>query len=285
MNKTLSLLVLAIAFVGFHVQAKTSIEDPAINNEIVEQRLHLKENIMGKGYGPQSPRNIDSVLGKNKRSFGAAPAYSEMNLCNIHFHENAEHAGGQFTKYAGPGDGHGHHTGYVYSGELSKSESKPVKEEICPSVHGSLQSGETIEVHYVYTTALVKPGPTLGACFSDAIRNPQIRVEAEVYVLVNDSDALDFVELNKVSEKNGFYQALNIPDNTGEPIVYNGSTTGPDYNETGSPYEVTWSVHPNIAKVDIKTVGEWCKGNVFNEDHAHGVRNLVIEPDFLAPIK
>ena len=283
MSKALSLLVLAIAFVGSHVQAKTSIEDPA--SKILEQRLHLKENIKGKGYGPQSPRNIDLVIGKNKRSFGTAPAFSEMNLCNIHFHENAEHAGGQFTKYAGPGDGHGHHTGYVYSGKLSDSESEPVKEHICPSIHGSLQSGETIEVHYVYTTALVKPGPTLGACFSDAIRNPQIRVEAEVYVLVNDSDALDFVELNKVSEKNGFYQALNIPDNTGEPIVYNGSTTGPDYNETGSPYEVTWSVHPNIAKVDIKTVGEWCKSNVFNEDHAHGVRNLIIEPDFLAPIK
>ena len=38
-----------------------------------------------------------------------------------------------------------------------------------------LQPGDTIEVHYVYTTAQVTPGPTLGACLSDAIQNPQLR--------------------------------------------------------------------------------------------------------------
>jgi hypothetical protein len=30
-----------------------------------------------------------------------------MNLCNIHFHKNAEHKGGEFTQYAGNGDGDG----------------------------------------------------------------------------------------------------------------------------------------------------------------------------------
>jgi hypothetical protein len=78
---------------------------------------------------------------------------------------------------------------------------------------------------------------------------------------------------------------LNIPNNTGTPVVYEGSTTGPSYSEAGSPFQVTWSVRPNIVKVDIETVGEWCKDNVFDEDHAHGVRNLVINPSLLSPIK
>jgi len=85
-------------------------------------------------------------------------------------------------------------------------------------------------------------------------------------------------------EANGFQQALNIPSNTGTPVQYAGSTTGPGYNETGSPFQVSWSVRPKVAKVNIETVGEWCKGNVFNEDHGHGVRNLLTNPDLLSQI-
>ena len=96
--------------------------------------------------------------------------------------------------------------------------------------------------------------------------------------------ALDFAELTKLGEKNGKQQALNIPSNTGTPVVYAGSTTGPGYNEKGSPFQVTWSVRPKVAKVNIASVGKWCEGNVFNEDHAHGVRNLVQNPDLLSAI-
>ena len=58
----------------------------------------------------------------NNRAFGSVPAYAEMNLCNIHFHKNAEHKGGEFTKYAGNSDGQGYQSGYVFSGSLSTSE-------------------------------------------------------------------------------------------------------------------------------------------------------------------
>ncbi|MGY0565798.1 MAG: delta-class carbonic anhydrase, partial [Paraglaciecola chathamensis] len=118
-----------------------------------------------------------------------------------------------------------------------------------------------------------------------AIKNPQFRVETQVFVLVNDDNALDFVELTHHGIKDGFQQALNIPDNTGKPIVYSGSTTGPKYNETGSPFQVTWSVRPKVAKVNIETVGQWCENNAFDEDHAHGVRNLVTNPELLSPIQ
>jgi len=47
---------------------------------------------------------------------------------------------------------------------------------------------------------------------------------------------------------------------------------------------VSWSVRPQVAKVNIKTVGAWFEKNVFDEDHAHGVRNLVMNEALLSPI-
>ncbi len=252
---------------------------------IAEQHEMFAQSTKDKGFGPQAPRDIDLSAGHNGRIFGSAPASTEMNLCNIHFHKNAEHKGGEFTTYAGNGNGHGYQSGYKYSGHLSAAELEPVHDAVCPSEHSNLFPGDTIEVHYVYSTAQVEPGPTLGACLSDSIKNPQLRVEAQVYVLTNDKDALDFGKLTAHGVKNGLHQALNIPSNTGTPVQFAGSTTGPGYNEKGSPFQVTWSVRPNVAKVNIETVGDWCKGNVFNENHAHGVRNLVVNEDLLSTIK
>lgn len=266
----------------------TNTEDhhaTASDQIIAEQRAMLEKNTDGKGFGPQSPRDIDSISGKNGVIFNSAPVYTKMNLCNIHFHKNAEHKGGEFTTYAGNGDGFGNQSGYKYSGTLSALELSSVDDKICSNKHGGLDVGDTIEVHYVHSTAQVSPGPTLGSCLNESIKNPQLRVETQVYVLVNDKNALDFNELTKYGVKDGYHQALNIPTNTGSAIEYNGSTTGPSYNEKGSPFQVSWSVRPNVAKVYIKTVGAWCKDNVFKEDHAHGVRNLVINPKLLSEIK
>lgn len=288
MKLKLFVLVISNALLSGTALAKeqhTAEHELASDIEIMQQREMLAANTVGKGFGPQSPRDIDAESGHNSRIFSNAPAYAEMNLCNIHFHKNAEHQGGEFRKYAGNGDGHGYQSGYIYSGQLEANELKPTKGEICSSEHSRLISGDTIEVHYVHSTAQVKPGPTLGSCLSDAIKNPQLRVETQVYVLVNDSSALDFSELAKHGKSEGVYQALNIPNNTGAPIQYTGSTTGPSYNEKGSPFQVTWSVRPQVAKVNINTVGDWCKSNEFNEDHAHGVRNLVTNPALLSPIQ
>lgn len=275
----------AVAVIPFNVIAKDmhSSGHALVSDEVIaHQRQELAENTQGKGFGPQSPRDIDANTGSNNIAFNAAPAYTQMNLCNIHFHKNAEHKGGEFTKYAGNGDGHGYLSGYQYSGVLTKAELNTTDHEICPSDHGSLYPGDTIEVHYVHSSAQVNPGPTLGSCLNEAINNPQLRVETQVYVLVNDDNAQDFVELTKHAKNNGLHQALNIPNDTGTPVQYAGSTTGPGYNEKGSPFQVTWSVRPKVAKVNIESVGKWCQGNVFNEDHAHGVRNLVKNPDLLS---
>jgi len=273
-----------VASMGAQLYASNSSgHNAAVADKVIaDQRAALAVSTKDKGFGPQAPRDIDTIEGDNTLDFNDAPAYTEMNLCNIHFHENAEHKGGEFTKYAGNGDGHGYNSGYKYTGTLTEAELTPVANKICSNDHGFLQSGDTIEVHYVHTTAKVNPGPTLGACLSEAVKNPQLRVETQVYVVTNDDKALDFKKLTEHGMRNGFNQAYNIPNNTGTPVRYDGSTTGPSYNEVGSPLQVSWSVRPKVLKVNISTVGEWCKDNVFKEDHGHGVRNLVTNPKLLS---
>lgn len=270
---------------GIHASHDQHASGPVADSVIQHQRAALEVNTRGKGYGPQSPRDIGSSAGSNHVAFALAPAITQMNLCNIHFHANAEHRGGEFTTYVGNGDGHGYGSGYRYDGTLSAAEKAPLNHKVCSSEHGALQPGDTIEVHYVYSTAAVVPGPTLGACLSPATQNPELRVEAQTLVLVNDPAAQDFGRLAQVGQVNGYQQAVGIPANTGAPVQYVGSTTGPAYNEAGSPFQVTWSVRPRVAKVNIDTVGRWCEGNVFKEDHAHGVRTLVVSPELLAPMQ
>ncbi|MFC1747235.1 delta-class carbonic anhydrase [Pseudomonadota bacterium] len=250
---------------------------------------HSASDAVCEGYGPQTPRDIDSKGGENKRVFGLAPNSSEMNLCNIHLHKNAEHKATAFSIYAGEGDGHGYQSGYQcgISKELSKAEMKPTSGSICKGKHGELKPGDTIEVHWVHTSCDVTPGAGLGSCLSDSCPNPDLRVETQVFTLVNDSNAIDFNELDYDGNKiNGYHQPKALPTNTGKPIEFLGSTTGPKYNaQKCSPLQVSWSVRPQCAKVDINTVGEWCKDNAFDEDHAHGVRKLVTNPKLLSTIK
>ena len=281
MNSNSFSIAIGIAVVASAAYAK-QIED--VGDEVIAaQRAALAASTDGAGFGPQAPRDLTSNIGENARSFSTAPAYSEMNLCNIHFHEGAEHRGGQFTTFLGNGNGKGYGTGYGYDGSLTEAELAPIDAPIGKGDKGLLEPGMTIEVHYVHSTAQIEPGPTLGACLSDSIGNPQLRVETQVMVLVNDRAAHSFVDLAAVEQVNGYWQAPNLPSDTGAPIAYDGSTTGPSYNEKGSPLQVSWSVRPDVIKVDIQTVDAWYADNIFDENHAHGVRNLVMNPALLSP--
>lgn len=85
---------------------------------------------------------------------------------------------------------------------------------------------------------------------------------------------------------NGYHQAKAIPKDTGTPVQYLGSTTGPSYNqEVCSPLQVSWSVRPQCAKVDIHSLSTWCADNVFEENSAQGARELVTHPDLLSDIE
>lgn len=280
--------------IGVHSQILAAlalgvVSATAVASEDGHDKGHAMSGEACAGFGPQTPRDIDSAAGENKRIFGMAPPSSQMNLCNIHFHKNAEHKATAFNIYAGDGDGHGYNSGYQcrISKALTKAELAPTKEKICDSEHGDLKPGDTIEVHWVHTSAEVKPGATLGSCLDDATGNPALRVETQVFTLVNDPNALDFNDLDYDGDVvNGYHQAKALPTGTGTPVEFLGSTTGPKYSgQKCSPFQVTWSVRPQCAKLDINSVGEWCKDNAFDEDHAHGVRKLVVNPALLSTIK
>ena len=263
-----------------HATAHAAVVDAVI----AAQRAALQTATDGAGFGPQSPRDIGLHDGSNLRIFGFAPDYTRMNLCNIHFHEGAEHRGGEFTTYAGNGDGTGYGTGYLYNGTLTLAELTPYDHPVGDTGHGTLEPGDTIEVHFVHSTAQVLPGATLGSCLDDETGNPQLRVETQVMVLVNDDNAANFGRLAQVVDIDGYAQVPNLPNDMGDPVVYTGSTTGPSYNEAGSPFQVTWSVRPQVLRVSIRSVDAWLRDNPFSEDHAHGVRNLVINPALLSRI-
>ncbi len=249
-----------------------------------DHSAHAEGGVACEGFGPQTPRDIDNVAGENKRLFALAPSHTEMNLCNIHLHNNAEHKAADFSIYAGEGD-HGHGGGYQckISKALSPEELKMPAKNACKGVN----PGDTIEVHWVHSSCDVKPGKGLGSCLSDTCANPDLRVETQVFTVVNDSSALNFNDLTYGGNMvNGLHQAKAIPTNTGKPVEFMGSTTGPSYTEQQcSPLQVTWSVRPQCAKVDINSLSEWCESNVFEEDHAHGVRKLVTNPKLLSEIK
>lgn len=236
------------------------------------------------GFPPQAPRNIDNPAGENTSNFSIAPGHEELNLCNLHFHVNAEHKAKDYSIYAGDGTeglGGGYQCNATKS--LTQAELKMPSENLCKNVI----PGDTIEVHWVYSSCEVVPGKTLNSCFSDKCINPNLRVEAQVFLVVNDASAPNFLDYAYDGYVvNGYHQAKSLPAGTGIPVEYVGSTTGPSYNEqTCSPFQGTWSVRPECSKLDINSLSEWCKGNVFEEDHAHGVRKVVTTPALLSEIK
>ena len=203
-----------------------------------------------------------------------------MNLCNIHYHVNAEHKGPEFSTYAGSGENGGYkcnQTSNLTAAELATPEAATCK---------GLKPGDTIEVHWVYSSCNVAPGKGLGSCSSQQCGNPTLRVESQVFLVANNKSALNFAEFDYAgTPTQSLHQPKSLPENTGVPVVFRGSTTGPSYtDEKCSPLQVTWSVRPVCAKIDINSVHKWCEKNAFDEDHGHGVRQLVTEPALLDKI-
>ena len=115
MQKHMLFVLATAAMLPIHANARDTSHGshgPVSDQVIIEQEVNLAKNTENKGFGPQAPRDIDAVEGNNPIIFNTAPPYTQMNLCNIHFHKNAEHKGGEFTVYAGNGDGHGYETGF-----------------------------------------------------------------------------------------------------------------------------------------------------------------------------
>ncbi len=233
------------------------------------------------GMGPQTPRDISSVVGLNTVTFPTAPPASSMNLCNIHTHTNAEHKGPGFSVFVDASDNGGYACNAT--ADLTDAELMPAE-----GAYKGVVPGQTIEVHWVHTTCDAAPGEGLGACVPESCTDPLLRVEAQTFLVVNDPNALDFTVMAEViEEKGGFYQAGMIPSDTGTPVSFRGSTTGPSFTQAVcSPAQVTWNVRPQCAKLDINSLHKWAEdGNVFNETMSQGVRQLVTAPELLSPIE
>ena len=127
------------------------------------------------GYGPQTPRDISMQAGANTRLFAEAPAASRMNLCNLHTHTNAEHKGPGFSISAGDGEHGGwrcNETSSLTDGELEEPEGEAHYKGVKP--------GDTIEVHWVYSSCDVTPGESLGSCLNDrAFHKPSLKLSTE----------------------------------------------------------------------------------------------------------
>jgi len=257
MKKSLGMaLFLSIALVGTVNANESHHEAPKEANQCI-------------GAGPQAPRDVDSLAGTNAVTFEMAPATADMNLCNVHFHRNAEHKAAAYSTFVKDGD----HSGWACQEPAAgRLENEHAEYEGCQGI----AEGDTIEVHWVYTTcdtesAGVTPmGGGLNACMTTTCSNPELRVAAQVFVL----------------QKNGELKFANSPISSDDPTVsYIGSTTGPTFNNNHcSPFQVTWDVITSCRTLDIDDFSKWCSNNQYHENHAHGVRELVTPEKLLSKI-
>ena len=235
-----------------------------------------------EGYGPQTPRDITKKEGSNPVSFKVAPDHSKMNICNIHFHKNAEHSGPEFNTFVGTGEFDGY--------KCNQTSGLTAAELKAPEVKGctNIQPGDTIEIHWVHSSCNIQPGEGLGSCLADDCKEPDLRVQTQVFVLVNDANAAQMQDysLRPKTDADAYFQAKKIPA-TDAAVQFLGSTTGPSFDAQTkcSPLKVNWSVEPTCKKMDINSVHKWCQGNVFKENSAHGIRALVTNKKLLSEIQ
>lgn len=257
MKKTLCLsLALSVALAGNALANEKKHEAPKEVNQCI-------------GAGPQAPRDIDKVAGNNPVIFEETPATQDMNLCNIHFHRNAEHKAAAYSTYVKDGEHSGWACQEPAAGRIGKDH---VEYKECEGI----AEGDTVEVHWVYTTcdiesAGVTPlGGGLNACLTSTCANPELRASAQVFVL----------------RKDGEMKFADSPPSHNDPVVtYTGSTTGTSYsNEHCSPFQVTWDVKSTCGTLNIDNFSEWCGDNEYHEKHAHGVRELVTSEKLLSKI-
>jgi hypothetical protein len=226
--------------------------------------------------GPQSPRDIDSGEGTSTTRFRTSNNTDKMNLCNIHYHWNAEHKSAVFSTFVNT---HDEHSGWAIVAPASTDPEYRAAHDISHLLEGEAHEigvipGDTIEVHWVHTSCNVEyedldPANGLGNCLTSVCANPQLRVETQVFKVVeHDADVTSMEEPMKHDDAR---------------VVYTGSTTGPGYNNDHcSPYQVTWDVKKTTATIDAHVLAHWSHEM---GEHAHGVRELVTRNELLSPIR
>ena len=192
-----------------------------------------------------------------------------MNLCNIHFHRNAEHKSAAYSTYVEDGSNSGWACQEPTAGRL-------VQKHVVYNGFEGIAPGDTIEVDWVYTTCdIVSEGVTpmgggLNACLTTVCSNPQLRVVAQVLLL----------------QKNGEQKFADSPISHDDPtVVYTGSTTGTSYsNDNCSPFQVTWDVKKTCDSLILTISANGAAQTSIKDHHAHGVRELVTSESLLSKI-
>ena len=227
--------------------------------------------------GPQAPRDIDSRTGTNTTQFRTTYKTNKMNLCDVHYHWNAEHKSAAYSMFVGIEDSE--HSGWAIVEPASTDPVYRAEHDIAHLLEGDVHDlgvivGDTIEVHSVHTSCDVNynelhPENGLGNCSTSVCANPQLRVIAQVFKVVDhNADVSDLDQPMKHHDKR---------------IVYKGSTNGAEHNNDHcSPLQVTWDVKKTAATIDAHGLAEWSHKR---EQHAHGVRELVTRGELLSPIK
>lgn len=227
--------------------------------------------------GPQAPRDIDSRRGTNSTVFRTTFKTEKMNLCDIHYHWNAEHKSKEYSTFVGIEKSE--HSGWAIVEPASTDPVYREEHDIAHLLHGDVHDigvivGDTIEVHFVHSSCNVTyndldPANGLGNCSTSVCANPQLRVIAQVFKVVDhDADVTDLEHPMKHEDHR---------------VVYTGSTTGAKHNNNHcSPLQVTWDVKKTYATIDAHGLAEWSHKR---EQHAHGVRELVTHDDLLSPLK
>jgi hypothetical protein len=249
-------LLISVALIGNVYASESKHDTPKEDNKCI-------------GAGPQAPRDIDSLAGSNSVMFEKAPSIKDMDLCNIHFHRNAEHKAAAYSTFVDDGSNSGWACQEPAAGRLAMEHAEY-------NGCSGIAPGDTIEVHWVHTTCDVEAegvtpmGGGLSACLTSICSNPQLRVVAQVFVLQKNGE-LKFVD--------------SLPSNNDPSVVYTGSTTGTSYSNTHcSQFQVTWDVKETCATLDIDDFSKWCSDNKYHDNHAHGVRELVTPESLLSTI-
>ncbi|WP_179137668.1 delta-class carbonic anhydrase [Candidatus Entotheonella palauensis] len=111
--------------------------------------------------------------------------------------------------------GAGQHGGWKCNADIQSQQKAEALAPITASANGctNVQPGDTIEVHWIFSSCNVQPGEGLGACLSAECVNPQLRVEAAVYLLVNDDQAIDFGQFDyHTIDRQTYHQPTQLPD-------------------------------------------------------------------------
>lgn len=209
----------------------------------------------------------NSVLmsGDNETDYGEAPDLAGMNLCDVHYHRNAEHKANDYFDFIDTGDDH---AGYACTGFIPPDPNADRGDV-------GVVEGDTVEIHWVYTNCdttsngVVLNGTGLNACLTNTCANPRLTVVSQVFV----------------AEERGEVRSLDSPMQHDDlRVSYTGSTTGPTYsNDHCSSLQVFWDVKTTCHySLDLRALERFARQK---GEHAHGVRELVIDPALLSPIE